>query len=145
MATLDRLAPPPAALAETPAAWTPRRAIALALTAAAAIALLQVLQSSSVATTGETMLRLKQEKASRAAEIHRLEAEISALMSLDRIDRAARERLGMTPARNLEYVTVDIPAPSMPLLPRPLIEAPPAADQGPAAWWRSLLRALPLN
>jgi cell division protein FtsL len=91
------------------------------------------------------MLQLEQDRSSRLAEIRRLEAEISALSSLDRIDRAARERLGMAPARNLQYVTVDVSAPSGPLLPRPLIEATPSSEPESAPWWRSLLRALPLN
>lgn len=144
MATLDRLAPPSSVLPQAPA-WTPRRAIFLAVTAAAIIALLQVLQSSSVASTGETLLRLEQEKASRTAQIHQLEADVAALSSLDRVDRAARERLGMTPARRIEYVSVMTAAPSGPLLPRPVLGAEPAAQPDGASWWQSLLKALPLR
>ncbi len=144
MATLERLAPPTAALPREVPAWTPRRALVVALTAVAAIALLQVLQSSTVASTGENLQRLEREKASRTAQIHQLEADVAALSSLDRIDRAARDRLGMAPARRIEYVSVTTEAPTVPLLPRPIIDATPALVEQDDPWWQSLLRALPL-
>ncbi|MGE0687244.1 MAG: septum formation initiator family protein [Dehalococcoidia bacterium] len=144
MATLDRLAPPtPALPAEIPA-WTPRRAIAVALALVAAIALLQVLQSSSVASTGESMQRLERERAQKTAEIHQLEKDVAALSSLDRIDRNARERLGMVPARRFEYVSVNTEAPTVPLLPRPIIDSTPIPEPQSEPWWQSLIKALPL-
>ena len=144
MATLDRLAPPTTVLPADVAAWTPRRAIAVALAAVAAIALLQVLQSSSVASTGETMRQLEREKAAKTAQIHQLEKDVAALSSLDRIDRAARDRLGMAPARRFEYISVETEAPTVPLLPRPVIDSTPIQEPTPEVWWQSLLKALPL-
>jgi len=111
----------------------------------AVIAPLQVLQSSSVASTGETLLRLEQEKVSRTAQVHQLEAEVAALSALDRVERAARDRLGMTPARRIEYITVKTAPPSGPLLPRPVLGAELAAAPDGAPWWQSLLRALPFR
>lgn len=143
MATLDRLAPPTTLPAEIPA-WTPRRAIAVALALVAAIALLQVLQSSSVASTGENMQRLEQEKAQKTAGIHQLEKDVAALSSLDRIDRNARDRLGMVPARNIQYVSVNTEAPTVPLLPRPIIDSTPIPEPQSEPWWESLIKALPL-
>lgn len=143
MTTLDRLAPPTTA---TPAAsaWSPRRAIAVALSLAIAIALLQVAQTSGFAHTGQTMQRLERQKVDLASEIHSLEAEVSALSSLERTDRAARERLGMVPGRRIEYLDVNVQAPSGVLLPRPIIAAP--AEQAPAEpWWSPLIRILPFN
>jgi len=142
VATLDRLAPP----LSTPAAsaWKPRRAIAVAFVAATAIALLQVLQSSSFANTGHKMQRLEAERAERAAQVRQLEAEVAALSSLDRTERAARERLGMVPARRTDFVSVTVESPSGPLLPRPILnpvdETPVKTDH----WWQSLFKALPL-
>ena len=144
MATLDRLVPPASVLPADVQAWTPRRAIAVTLAVVAVIALLQVLQSSSVASTGESMQRLERERALQTAQIHQLEKDVAALSSLDRIDRAARERLGMTPARRFEYVTVNTEAPSVPLLPRPVIDSKPIAAPEAEPWWQSLFRALPL-
>lgn len=144
VATLERLAPPPSALPAEVASWTPRRAIAVALALVAAIALLQVLQSSSVASTGENMQRLERDKAQKTAEIHQLEKDVAALSSLDRIDRNARDRLGMVPARSFQYVTVDTEAPTVPLLPRPIIDATPNAAPKPEVWWKSFIKALPL-
>src|SRR5262245_26088339 len=110
MATLDRLAPglsaPSVPLA--PASWSPRRAIAVAVTLAAAIAVLQVFQSSGIANTGQQMHRLEAERADTSARVKNLEAEVAALSSLDRIDRAARERLGMMPARTITYIDVGV-------------------------------------
>jgi cell division protein FtsL len=116
----------------------------VALAAVAAIALLQVLQSSTVASTGENLQRLEREKAAKTAQIHQLEKDVAALSSLDRIDRAARDRLGMTPARRFDYISVNTEAPTVPLLPRPIIDARPTVEPQSEAWWRSLLNALPL-
>ena len=143
MATLDRLGPAPIGSGQLPSTWRPRRAIAIALIAAVAIALLQVVQSSGFAHTGQQMQRLETQRTSLQAEVYDLEAEVAALSSLDRTERAARERLGMISARNIDYMSVDVEAPSGPLLPRPLViaQARPAAGE---PWWQSLFKALPL-
>lgn len=143
MTTLDRLAPPTTA---TPAAstWSPRRAIAVALVLAIAIALLQVAQTSGFAHTGQTMQRLERQKTDLTAEIHTLEAEVSALSSLERTDRAARERLGMVQARRIDYLNVDVEPPSGVLLPRPII-APIVEEPKAEPWWAPLVRILPFN
>jgi len=143
MATLDRLAPPPSVLRREGLAWRPRRAIAAALALATAIALLQVVQSSGQANVGQRLQRLEQDRAALTAQNHELEAEVAALSSLDRVERAARERLGMVPAGRVEHLSVAVEAPAGPLLPRPLVQAAPAAP-APEPWWRSLLKALPL-
>jgi cell division protein FtsB len=145
MATLDRLVPPAPALPVEGQTWKPRRAIAAVLTAAAAIALLQVIQSSSFAHTGYRIQQLEAERTTRAAAINQLEAEVAALSSLDRVERAARERLDMVPARNLTYIAVDVESPSGPLLPRPILSPSPAPPGDVEPWWQSLLKALPLR
>jgi cell division protein FtsL len=142
MATLDRLAPPPAALGSS--TWSPRRAIIVTLTLAAIIALLQVLQSSSFAHTGHQLQLLEAQKTQMKAEMHQLESEVAALASLDRTERAARERLGMVPARNIQYISVSVEAPADPLLPRPLLNNAKQVQTPSEPWWRSLYKALPL-
>ena len=142
MATLDRLAPPPTALGRS--TWSPRRAIIVTLTLAVIIALLQVLQSSSFAHTGHQLQRLDAQKTQMQAEMHTLEAEVAALASLDRTERAARDRLGMVPARNIQYVSVSVEAPADPLLPRPLLNNAKQVQTPSEPWWRSLYEALPL-
>jgi cell division protein FtsL len=109
-----------------------------------AIALLQVVQSSSFAHTGQKLQRLEAQRTVLKAEVYELEAEVAALSSLERTERVARESLGMIPARTTEYISVSIEAPSGPLLPRPLLtldHGPPPAE----AWWERLLRMLPLR
>ena len=144
MATLDRLAPPPTSVLTAPT-WSPRRAIAAALTVAAAIAVLQVVQSSGFAHAGQSMQRLEAERADTAARVHRLEAEVAALSSLDRIERAARDQLGMVPARTTLHIQVSVPAPDGPLLPRPVIQPLPPASANGDPWWQRLVNALPLS
>jgi cell division protein FtsL len=142
MATLDRLAPPSAAQAAP--AWSPRRAIVIAFFIAIAIALLQVAQTSGFAHTGQTMQRLETQKADLRAQVHELEAEVAALSSLERTERAARERLGMGPARAVEFLQVGVPAPSGVLLPRPLV-GPVSTETDDDPWWLPLVRMLPLR
>jgi cell division protein FtsL len=122
----------------------PRRAIAAAMIVVVAIALLQVAQSSGFAHTGQTMQRLEQEKVDLTAQVHALEAEVAALSSLERTERAARERLGMVPARTTDYLNVNLPAPTGVLLPRPLA-ATPTPDERPDNWWQAVVRALPFR
>ena len=142
MATLDRLAPPPTALGRS--TWSPRRAIIVTLTVAVIIALLQVLQSSSFAHTGHQLQQLEAKKTQMQSDMHNLETEVAALASLDRTERAARERLGMVPARNIQYVSVSVEAPADPLLPRPLLNNARQVQTPSEPWWRSLYKALPL-
>lgn len=142
MATLDRLGPAPAQAQPAPT-WRPRRAIAAALLTAAVIALLQVVQSSSFAHTGQQMQRLESERIALKAEVYDLEAQVAQLTSLDRTEQVAREKLGMIRARNVSYLSVGVDAPDGALLPRPLVV--PEEDEGFAEpWWESLYKALPL-
>jgi hypothetical protein len=149
MATLDRLGPPAAASpGERREAWKPGRAIAVALTIAGAIALLQVIVSSTFTDTGQQLHNLEDQRASLQAEIYQTEADVAALASLDRTERIARDRLGMVPAAKKQYVSVDVEAPRGALLPRPIVQLP-ASDQTSAPnedepWWRAVLEALPL-
>ena len=142
MATLDRLGPPPSVSAPAPA-WRPRRAIITALSVVAVIALLQVVMSSSFTHTGAKLQTLEAQRSDLQAQIYDLEAEVAALASLERTERMAKDRLGMIPARNQTYVSVEVEAPSGPLLPRPLLDLEPPSQSDPAPWWRAILDLLP--
>jgi hypothetical protein len=89
------------------------------------------------------MQRLEAQRTTLKAEVYGLEAEVAALSSLDRTERAAKERLGMIQARNITYMSVDVESPSGPLLPRPLVTPPTASPEG-EPWWESVIRALPV-
>ena len=143
MATLDHLAPPPSA--PLAPAWKPRRAIAVVLIAAAAIALLQVFQSSSSVSTGQSLQHLELEQANVQARVHALEAQVAALSSLDRVERAARERLGMAPAAETLYLEVAVAAPRGLLGPATLAATGPEPTGEAAPWWRQLLRLVPFE
>lgn len=142
MATLDRLGPPPSVSAPAPT-WRPRRAIITALSVVAVIALLQVVMSSSFTHTGAKLQTLEVQRSDLQAQIYDLEAEVAALASLERTERMAKERLGMIAARNQTYLSVEVEAPSGPLLPRPLLDLEAPAQADPEPWWRSLLDLLP--
>jgi hypothetical protein len=107
-----------------------------------AIALLQVLQSSNFTDAGQKLQRMEARRSDLSAQVRQLEAEVAALSSLDRTERAARERLGMVSARRTDYVVVTVEAPSDPLLPRPILN-PVAREPARVSWWRSLLSDLP--
>ena len=143
MATLDRLVPP----AATPlaSAWVPRRAIATALFIVVAIALLQVAQSSGIVHTGQTLLRLERQKTDLEATVRGLEAEVASLSSLERVDRAARDRLGMVAAESSDYVSVSVAAPAGVFLPRPIIAVDQSALDATDPWWQPFIRALPFR
>jgi cell division protein FtsL len=111
---------------------------------AATIALLQVVQSSSFAHTGQKMQQMEAQRTQLTAQIHQLEAEVAALSSLDRTERAARERLGMVPAPKLDYLAVAVQAPDGALLPRPLFSMPQTRPET-NPWWQVLLQSLPLH
>jgi hypothetical protein len=111
----------------------------------AAAALLPVAQSSTATATGNTIRRLEAQRADLQASIYAGQSEVATLGATERIDREARERLGMVPATSWLYVTVD-DAPPTAGVPARFLEkevptAPPATHQ---SWWKAALSKLPL-
>ena len=110
----------------------------------ASLGLLQVIQTSSATTTGYNLQRLEDERSATQAEVPQLEAEVAVLTSIDRIDREARDRLGMVPADNTMTLSVEKQAPAQQLVPlRFLTEQSEAPQVKSTAWWRKLLGLLP--
>ena len=106
--------------------------------------LLPLIQSSQVTNTSTDIRRLERTRNDWQARLQELQAEVAFLGSLDRIEKEARERLGMAPPSETVYVTVDAPAPEAQLV--PLRFLPPKNEQHPQedSWWESLLDKLPL-
>ena len=75
--------------------------------------------------------------------MHRLEAEVATLTSLERVEREARGRLGMVPAREILYLEVDAPPPRPELVPRRFSHYASDAGESGNSWWQDLLKLLP--
>lgn len=106
--------------------------------------LLPLIQSSQVTSTSSDVRRLERARNDWQARLQELQAEVAFLGSLDRIEKEARERLGMVPPSETVYVVVDEPAPETQLV--PLRFLPPKKEQPRQedSWWESILGKLPL-
>lgn len=106
--------------------------------------LLPLIQNSQVTSTSSDIRQLERARNDWEARLQELQAEIAFLGSLDRIEREARERLGMVPPSETVYVIVDEPAPEAQLIPPrflpPKNEHPREGD----SWWETILGMLPL-
>jgi cell division protein FtsL len=123
--------------------WNLRRVLALAVGAVALLALLQVIQTSDATSTGYAIQRLEQERQDRSADVHRLEAEVATLASLDRVEREAKDRLGLVPAEKVIYLQAPVAPPSQQLVPRRFYPADSSAGETGTSWWQALLKLLP--
>ena len=125
--------------------WSLRRILALAIGAVAILVFLQVIQTSDATSTGYTIRRLEQERLDSAAQVHRLEAEVASLTSLERVEREARGRLGMVPAEKVLYLDVDVPPPRQELIPQRFSPSGTDEDEPGTSWWQALLNLLPFK
>lgn len=115
----------------------------LALLAVAAVGIVQVLQTSNVASTGYEVRRLEGERADLDAQIRLLEAQLASNANLEHLRKTSSERLGMVPAKERVRISVDTPAPDVVPLPRRYV---PAVEERPApkrSWWDSVIDAIP--
>ena len=123
-----------------------RGVLFLAFAALAVLGLLQVSQVGDATSTGYNIRRLEQERQDWDAQVRQLEAEVAALTSLDRVEREARSRLGLVPAKQRIYLNVTVPPPEQQLVPRRYLSpedfALPEGGSG-GSWWQSLLKLLP--
>lgn len=143
MAAFQRIAVPlPHAL--------PRRISAKYVLVAAGVlamlfALLQVNQFSKLTSTGYEIDQLNRARAAKQSENHALEAEVAQLTSLSRIDREARERLGLVPPARTQYLTVHGAQPvTRPSAPRLSAQPPAAHAPDPRTpWWKRAAGLIP--
>lgn len=95
-------------------------------------------EASMAAAEGYKVERLEQQKATIQRQLARLQAEVGALKSLERIEGKARNEMKMITPDKYLYVTVDrLPETPTPLLQKSLkpSEAPTPPQQ--KAWWES--------
>ena len=112
----------------------------------AAAALLPVAQSSNATATGHQIRLLEAQRADLQARIYTTQAEVATLGATDRVERAARERLGMVPADRWLYVTVNQPAPVAGVPARYLNNEEEQDEQATATrpWWKAIVAKLPV-
>lgn len=117
--------------------------VGLILLTVAFFGLMQVLQTSRVATTGFEMRLLQTERTTLEAEIRLLEASIAEQSQLERVRDEATNRLGMIEPERTLRVSVPERAPAAVPLPRRYVEPVVAAETEAVAWWEPLLERLP--
>lgn len=83
----------------------------LAAMAIGVTALLPLIQSSSATSTAGEVRALEAERTDWRARLRTLELEVAALGSLSRIESEAAARFKMAPAKDQQYIAVDVPAP----------------------------------
>ena len=123
--------------------WSLRRVLALAVGAVALLGLLQVIQTSDATSTGYAIRRLEQERLDWSAKVHRLEAEVATLASLERVEREAKDHLGLVPAEKVIYLEAAVAPPRQQLVPRRFYASDSSAGETGTSWWQALLKLLP--
>ncbi len=122
----------------------PRSGTLLAAALVATAALLPVAQSSNLTTTGYEIRALEQRRSDLQAAIYNAQVDIARLGSLERVEREAKDRLGMVPAERSVSVQVNVPPPAARQLPARYVPQPPPAHPRPTGFWERLLARLPL-
>ncbi len=144
MVALQRPALPPIGRAffKQRQGWLVIGAAVVILVGAAAF---QVSQLSSATVTSYEINELSRERASKQAANHEIAAEVAGLSSLARVDLEARLRLGLIPAQQKLYVSVNQPLPRRQTLPTRYLPADASTDlpqREPI--WKRLAHILPL-
>ncbi len=118
--------------------------VVVAIGAVVLISMVRVVLVSGLTTTNFDIQTLEQERLERQARVRELEREVGSLQSLERIEREAKDRLGLVPPVARESVEVNVPPPVESQLStrHPANEEPEAGEQG-SSWWRDLLKLLP--
>ncbi len=105
--------------------------------------LLQVMQTSDLATAGFELNQLHAERAALVSEIRLSEAELAGKLRLDWVRDQAVTRLGMVEPEQQMRISVNRPAPVLTPLPRRYVSPIEPIEAGPAAWWEPLVERLP--
>ncbi len=146
MSAIDRPATRPSSAVAPRGLGDLRRILLPAFVVLSLLGLVQVSQVGDATSTGYAIRRLEQQRQDWDAQVRQLEAEVAALTSLERVEREARDRLGLVPAGNSVYLNVSVPPPEQQLVPRRYVSSevagPPTQNSG-GSWWQSLLKLLP--
>ncbi len=107
--------------------------------------LVSVQQFAGAASVSDRISQLERQRVELQARNGELEAELSYLSSLPRIEQEARSRLGMVRPKEVIYVPVGAGGPPGPKLPdRYWPQQEPVPSPAPRPWWHRLLSWLPL-
>jgi hypothetical protein len=109
----------------------------------ALLGLLQVIQTSDATSTGYAIRGLEQQRLDWSAKVHSLEAEVATLASLERVEREAKDRLGLVPAEKVIYLESAVAPPRQQLVPRRFYVSDSGAGETDTSWWQALLKLLP--
>lgn len=109
----------------------------------AILGLLQVLQTSQVASAGFELRTLQAQRSQLESEIRLLEAEIAERARLTELHHEAITRLGMIQPQKVLRLSVHEAAPHGVPLPRRYINSPSTIEQEQIAWWEPLLERIP--
>ena len=104
-------------------------------------ALLPVMQSSDAASSSASLRTLERERAGLQADVRLLASQVGELTALARIDRVARERLGLTSAHPTVVLEVDQPPPDR-LLPARFLPRRAEDPVRSLPWWQELVELL---
>jgi hypothetical protein len=118
--------------------WTVAGAIGLV----GLCAMLPVIQNSTATSQGFDIQEIRQREARLNGEISLLESDVARLTSLTRIERRAQD-IGMVPAANPIFVTVNEPGPAPAKLPAEYLPRRTPERDAPAPWWKPLVSWLP--
>jgi cell division protein FtsB len=152
MTTLLPAAPRSAALGAATGGLGVRRAmvrlsrllvLALVLALMGGLGILQVLQSSHVATLGYQLRTLEQDRSELSAEVGQLEAQVATRSNLEQVHSEAVNRLGMVPPTETVHIQVAVPAPAVVPLPRRYVASTAPVTGSQTSWWERLLTRLP--
>jgi hypothetical protein len=116
--------------------------VVIAVLLAAFSAMLPVIQNSAATSRGFDIQASQARQAKLSGDVTLLESDVARLTSLSRIERRANE-IGLSPAPNPFYVTVNEAGPEPAKIPAELLPPRDAPRDAPAPWWRSLLSWLP--
>lgn len=119
-------------------------AVWLGVVGLALAALLPVLQTSDATSASGAARELERDRARLQAEVRLLASQVGELTALSRVERVARERLGLVPARPTVALSVDEPPPPS-VLPSRFLPAPTPVLRDDLPWWQELFGALVLR
>jgi cell division protein FtsB len=117
--------------------------VSLVLFAMGGLGILQVLQTSHVASLGYQIRAQEREQAALSAQVGQLEAQVANRSNLERLHADALGRLGMVLPKDTVQVAVNAGAPSVMPLPRRYIAPTAPVTLPQASWWERLLGVLP--
>ena len=119
-------------------------ALSVIVTFLSLASLLLLLQTVKVATSGYDLQQLEQVREDWKQKNYQLQAEISSLQSLARVEKEAKARLKMVPATQYFYVTVAL-APEANTVGPDSAAAPSGTEKSETSsllgWWQQLVQS----